>query len=48
MILTVILSAGFMNSTAKLSKTEIYEKAKAMGMDYPSDFKVDYDKGVKK
>lgn len=39
MILSAVIMAGVKSNT-KISDVDIYNKAKAMGMDYPENFKV--------
>lgn len=51
MIIAAIVSLGYISyikSSASLSNAEIEQRARALGMDYPSEFKVINDKGVKK
>lgn len=48
----IIISAGLMIgkniSSSKLTDVEIYNRAKAMGMDYPDNFKVINNGGTEK
>jgi hypothetical protein len=39
MILSALIMTG-VKTTYKMSDVEIYKRAKAMGMDYPDNFKV--------
>lgn len=47
MILSALLMAG-VKTTYKMSDVEIYNRAKALGMDYPDNFKVINNGGTNK